>query len=256
MRTLSTMKNLPNHVAIIMDGNGRWAEQRGLPRVLGHRAGTRTVRRIVEAVRQAGVRYLTLYTFSVANWERPREEVTGLLDLIGETVRTDGADLLKNGVRVRVVGELEDLPQRVRQPVDWLIQASRHNRDLNLTLALSYGGRHDLCHAARQLAAQVAAGQLLPEEIDEALVRRTLTTADLPDPDLIIRTGGERRLSDFLVFESAYAELYFTDVLWPDVTGADLDVALRDYAGRERRFGKTSEQIQHRPSPTSLSEAA
>jgi undecaprenyl diphosphate synthase len=253
------MKTLPNHVAIIMDGNGRWAEQRGLPRLFGHRAGARTVRRAVEAAQRAGVRYLTLYTFSVANWQRPQEEVDGLLELIGETVRTDADDLLKNGVRVRVAGELDDLPARVRQPVDWLVDMSKHNRDLHLTLALSYGGRHDLCHAARQLAARVAAGQLLPEEIDETMVRRALTTAELPDPDLIIRTGGERRLSDFLVFEAAYAELFFSDVLWPDFTAADLELTLSDYAGRERRFGKTSEQVQHAarsPSSASLSDAA
>jgi undecaprenyl diphosphate synthase len=235
---------IPNHVAIIMDGNGRWAEQRGQARIQGHRQGARTVRTVVEAARQVGLRYLTLYTFSVDNWKRPTEEVNGLLDLVGETVRDYAAELLANGVRVRVIGEMDDLPARVRQPVDWLIEASAANRALNLTLALSYGGRSDMARAARQLALQVACGQLVPEEIDEALVRRTLSTAVLPDPDLVIRTGGEKRLSDFLIYEAAYAELHFCDVLWPDFTPADLHDALSDYARRERRYGKTSTQVK------------
>lgn len=235
---------IPNHVAIIMDGNGRWAEQRGQARIQGHRQGARTVRTVVEAARQAGLRYLTLYTFSVDNWKRPTEEVNGLLDLVGETVRDYAAELLANGVRVRVIGEMDDLPARVRQPVDWLIEASAANRSLNLTLALSYGGRSDMARAARQLALQVACGQLVPEEIDEALVRRTLSTAVLPDPDLVIRTGGEKRLSDFLIYEAAYAELHFCDVLWPDFTPGDLHDALSDYARRERRYGKTSTQLK------------
>ena len=163
------MKNLPQHVAIIMDGNGRWAEQRGLPRLAGHRAGTRTVKRVVEAAQQLGLRYLTLYAFSTANWGRPRPEVSGLLGLIGETVEEFRAELLGNGVRVRVVGELDDLPARTREPVDRLVAESARNTSLNLTLALSYGGRQDLALAARQLAVRVAAGLLLPEQIDEAL---------------------------------------------------------------------------------------
>jgi undecaprenyl diphosphate synthase len=238
------MTRIPSHVAIIMDGNGRWAEQRGLPRLQGHRQGARTVRTIVEAARQAGLRYLTLYTFSVDNWKRPTEEVNGLLDLVGETVRDYAAELLQNGVRVRVVGDLDELPGRVRQPVDWLIEASKGNTSLDLSMALNYGGRSDLARAVRSLAQQVACGQLLPEEIDEALLRRTLTTAVLPDPDLIIRTGGEKRLSDFLTYEAAYAELYFCDVLWPDFGAADLSQALAEFARRERRFGKTSDQVR------------
>ncbi|MCS6914273.1 MAG: polyprenyl diphosphate synthase [Myxococcales bacterium] len=238
------MTRIPTHVAIIMDGNGRWAEQRGLPRLAGHRQGARTVRTIVEAACRIGLRHLTLYTFSVDNWKRPAEEVNGLLDLVGETVRDYAAELIANGVRVHVIGDLDDLPQRVREPVDWLIEASSGNRTMDLHMALNYGGRSDLVRAVRHIAQQVACGQIVPEEIDEALLRGMLSTGLVPDPDLIIRTGGEKRLSDFLIYEAAYAEFYFCDVLWPDFSVADLNQALLDYGRRERRFGRTSEQVR------------
>lgn len=242
------MKNLPNHVAIIMDGNGRWAQDRGLPRLEGHRAGTRAVRRVVKAARELNLRYLTLYAFSSANWGRPRPEVQGLLSLIGDTIVEFREELLESGVRVRVVGELDDLPSRTREPVDRLVEDSAGNTALNLTLALSYGGRQDVALAARLLAVQVAAGLIVPEQIDESLVRRTLSTNELPDPDLLIRTGGERRLSDFLLFEGAYAELHFCDAFWPDFGLPELTAAVQDFSRRERRFGKTSEQVQKQAS--------
>ena len=236
--------SLPMHVAIILDGNGRWATTRALPRTRGHEHGAAAVQRAYRGCHDRGVRYLTLYTFSVANWSRPKDEIDVLMRLLGEFAERERDELVARGIRVEVIGELDEAPTPTRRAIEALIAATAQGASMTLTLALSYGGRRDMVHAVRALAARVRAGDVLPEEIDEGSLRRLLTTSSLPDPDLVIRTGGERRLSDFLLFESAYAELYFTDILWPDFTEATLDDALHVYARRERRYGRIALETQ------------
>jgi undecaprenyl diphosphate synthase len=229
----SNGKNLPRHVAIIMDGNGRWAQSRGLSRAEGHAEGARAVRDAVETAARVGVRYLTLYAFSVANWARPRSEVEALMRLLVQFAHQEKHELRQNGIRVNVIGSLEDLPTVTRHAVEDLIESTADGDGMTLSLALSYGGRRDIVEAARTLAVRARAGLVLPEEIDE-----------LPDVDLLIRTGGESRVSDFLLFESAYAELVFLPIMWPEFRPETLLAALDVYGGKERRFGKTSEQVQ------------
>jgi undecaprenyl diphosphate synthase len=236
---------IPRHVAIIMDGNGRWAQARGLDRAEGHAEGARAVREAVETSTRLGIKYLTLYAFSVANWARPRGEVEALMRLLIEFAKQERADLRQNGIRVNVIGNLEDLPTDTRHAVEDLIEYTADGERMTLTLALSYGGRQDIVEAARSLAVRARAGLVLPEEIDEAFFHRQMTTHSLPDVDLLIRTGGETRVSDFLLFESAYAELVFLPIMWPDFTASTLLEACDVYHGKERRFGKTSEQVQH-----------
>jgi undecaprenyl diphosphate synthase len=243
-RKLKRPQRLPQHLAIIMDGNGRWAKARGLERVEGHAEGTRAVRQTVEACAELGVKYLTLYAFSVANWKRPEPEVQALMRLLVHFSNKEKADLIKNGVRVRVVGNLEDLPLSARHAVESLMADTAHCERMTLSLALSYGGRQDLVEAARALAAKARAGLMLPEEIDEAALHREMSTACLPHVDLLIRTGGETRVSDFLLFESAYAELVFLPIMWPEFDAEALLTALEIYSAKERRFGLTSEQLQ------------
>jgi undecaprenyl diphosphate synthase len=238
------LRRLPRHVAIIMDGNGRWAKARGLARVEGHAEGARAVRETVETAAQLGIKYLTLYAFSVANWARPPAEVEALMRLLVDFARQEREELRKNGVRVSVVGNLDDLPSATRRAVDELMEFTSSGSQMTLTLALSYGSRQDIVDAARALAIRVSAGLVLPEEIDESTFRRHMNTASLPDVDLLIRTGGETRVSDFLLFESAYAELAFLSIMWPDFRPATLVEALELYAAKERRFGMTSEQVQ------------
>lgn len=241
-----SLKSLPRHVAIIMDGNGRWAQQRGLQRYEGHAQGARAVRETVETAARLGIEFLTLYAFSVANWQRPRIEVEALMRLLARFAKQEQAELRSLGIRVGVIGALEDLPSTTRHAVQELIRATADGDRMTLSLALSYGGRHDVIEAARALAAQVHAGLLLPEEIDEARLRAQMTTHSLPDVDLLIRTGGEARVSDFLLFESAYAELLFSEVMWPDFRPEHLLGAIDVYRGKERRFGLTSEQLRSR----------
>ncbi|HEY2407318.1 MAG TPA: polyprenyl diphosphate synthase [Polyangiaceae bacterium] len=235
---------LPRHVAIIMDGNGRWAKGRGLDRAEGHAEGARAVRDAVETATRVGVRYLTLYAFSVANWARPRPEVEALMRLLVEFAKQERAELRQNGIAVNVIGALEDLPTSTRHAVEDLIEYTRDGERMTLTLALSYGGRQDIVEAARSLAVRARAGLVLPEEIDEAFFHRQMTTHDLPDVDLLIRTGGETRVSDFLLFESAYAELVFLPIMWPDFRPQTLTDAIAAYGQKERRFGKTSDQVR------------
>jgi len=239
---------LPQHVAIIMDGNGRWAKQRGLPRPEGHARGARAVREVVRACRERGVRYLTLYAFSLANWSRPKEEVDALMRLLIHFAEREAAELRDRGITVRVVGRLEDLPPATRKAVEKLLDSTSPapgtSPAMTLSLALSYSGRRDLVLAAQMLARRAQQGELLPEAIDEQTLASSMTTSGLPDVDLLIRTGGEQRLSDFLLFESSYAELYFSDVLWPDFSAADLRKAFEAFAGRERRFGRTGDQLR------------
>ena len=211
-------RTLPRHVALILDGNGRWASQRGLPRTKGHEHGANAVRTAVRGTHDRHIEYLTLYAFSVNNWSRPKDEVDALMRICTEFAEGERDDLVRRGVRVRIVGELEDVPTRTRRAMERLIGDTANGGEMTLALALNYGGRRDVVNAVRALAIQARAGIVMPEEIDEVSLRKTLTTGDLPDPDLIIRTGGERRLSDFLLFESAYAELFFTETYWPDFT--------------------------------------
>ncbi len=233
---------LPRHVALILDGNGRWASQRGLPRTQGHENGASAVRTAVRGAHDRSIEYLTLYAFSVNNWSRPREEVDALMRICTEFAEGERDDLVRRGVRVLIVGELEDVPTRTRRAMERLIGETAHGTSMTLALALNYGGRRDMVNAMRALAIRARAGMVMPEEIDEQSLRSFLTTSDLPDPDLVIRTGGEKRLSDFLLFESAYAELFFTETYWPDFTEATLDEALETYARRQRRYGRTGAQ--------------
>lgn len=234
----------PQHIAIMLDGNGRWATQRGMRRQKGHEHGADAVRAAVRGCRERGIRYLTLYAFSVANWARPEEEVDALMRLCTAFCKRERAELVERGIAVKVIGDLEEVPTETRRAVEALMDETANGTDMTLALALSYGGRQDVVNAMKQIAIRARAGLLIPEEISETSLRRYLTTGDLPDPDLLIRTGGEQRLSDFLLFESAYAELYFTDTLWPDFTDETLDAALASYARRERRFGRTGEQAR------------
>ncbi len=226
----------PVHVAIIMDGNGRWAAARGLPRVAGHRAGATAVRRTIEGALESGVSWLTLYAFSSENWRRPIEEVLDLTGLLRHFIRQELQELTREGVRVRVLGERSRFDRETQAELDRAEAVTRGNARLNLNIALSYGARDEIVAAARAAAKAAAAGTLDPAALDEAAFERLLFTAGMPDPDLVIRTSGEHRLSNFLLWQSAYAELVFQDVLWPDFGAADLQAALAEYARRERRF--------------------
>ena len=228
---------LPRHIAIIMDGNGRWAQSRGLPRIAGHRRGAEAVRRTLTAATELGIPYLTLFGFSSENWKRPLSEIDDLMGLLRHYLRGEIAELHRNGVRLRVIGEVGRLSADIITLIDNAEALTRDNRAINLTIALSYGGRAEIARAARAIAEAVKAGVLAPDAVDENLFARHLLTADMPDPDLVIRTSGEQRISNFLLWQTAYSELVFTETLWPDFGKADLEQALRDYHGRERRYG-------------------
>lgn len=235
--TFVEARNLPSHVGIIMDGNGRWAQLRGGARAEGHREGSRAVRRIVRAARRLGLRALTLYAFSEQNWARPEEEVDALMGLLRDFLLSERDELLDNGIRLNAVGNLGRLPGVVRAVLDPLRKDSESRTEMTLTLALSYGGREEIATAARELAAEVAAGRLGAEDVTEAALHARMPSLRVGDPDLVIRTGGERRISNFLLYGLAYAELHFADVLWPDFAEADLYEAVASFQARERRFG-------------------
>src|SRR6204780_1444166 len=237
------MADSPQHVAIIMDGNGRWARSRGMPRVAGHRASVKVVRKIVEECAASKVRYLTLFAFSSENWLRPAEEVGMLMKLFLDSMVREVADLHSNQVRLRFIGDRGALGAALTRSMEEAESLTGSNRGLTLCVALGYGGRWDITQACRSLAVDVASGILGPADIDDALVASRLALTGIPDPDLLIRTGGELRISNFLLWNLAYAELYFTPVLWPDFSAAHLDAALTFYGERERRFGRTSEQV-------------
>jgi undecaprenyl diphosphate synthase len=226
---------LPNHIAIIMDGNGRWAEQRGLPRLIGHHAGSKNVRSVITAAIGRGIRYLTLYVFSTENWSRPASEVKGLMALLSEVIAREVAGLNREGVQLRHLGRLDNLPATLQERICKAIDLTQTNSAITVTIALNYGGRADIVDAMRSIAAR----GIPPEQIDEACIAAFLGTRGLPDPDLLIRTGGEQRLSNFLIWQSAYSELWTTAVLWPDFNVEHFDQALHDYASRKRRFGGT-----------------
>ena len=237
VKTKSPSASVPRHVAIIMDGNGRWAQQHKLPRLSGHEAGRKAVKKVVQAAIEQGVRYLTLYAFSVENWQRPREEVQGLMGLLRLVLREEMAEMGREGVRLRAIGRLQDLPEAVRQELEAAIENTKSNTKLDLILALSYGSRVEITEATKAIARQVKAGQLDPERIDETTISSHLYTRDLPDPDLLVRTSGEMRISNFMLWQISYAEIHVTPVLWPDFGKEQFGAALADYARRERRFG-------------------
>ncbi len=237
------MADSPQHVAIIMDGNGRWARSRGYPRAAGHRASVKVVRRIVEECAGRGVQYLTLFAFSSENWCRPPDEVGMLMSLFLDVLQREVDDLHRNGVRLRFIGNRELLGNALAQRMRDAETLTAANPGLGLMVALGYGGRWDLMQACRSLAAEAAAGTLQPSEIDESRLASRLALSGLPDPDLLIRTGGEQRISNFLLWNLAYTEMYFTDVLWPEFGPAQLDAAFEFFARRERRFGRTSAQV-------------
>jgi undecaprenyl diphosphate synthase len=241
-REVSDPSAVPHHVAIIMDGNGRWAKMRGLPRVEGHRRGARAVRAVVECARELRIPYLTLYAFSIENWGRPRPEVRTLMSLLQEFLRSELSLMTREGIRLRVIGDTSVLPLPVRRILARTLSATKGNRAMTLTLGLSYTGRNEIVRAARGLAAEAARGELDAEEITEELLASRLDTSGMPDPDLVIRTSGELRISNFLLWQSAYAEFVFTDVLWPDFGKAQFRQALEEYARRHRRFGLTDDQ--------------
>jgi undecaprenyl diphosphate synthase len=234
---------LPEHVAIIMDGNGRWAKSRGKPRVFGHKQGVHAVREVTEGSAELGIPYLTLYAFSTENWNRPKMEVNALMSLLVSTMDREIETLQKNNIRLQTIGDITMLPRRNYESLRNGIEQTRQNTGMTLILALNYSGRWDLVRAMQKLAGKIKSGQMTEAEINHDTFAALLSTADLPDPSLLIRTSGELRLSNFLLWEMAYTELYFTDVMWPDFTKNNLYLALKDYQQRERRFGKISEQI-------------
>lgn len=234
---------LPRHIAIIMDGNGRWAKEQGQDRLFGHFHGVESVRNIVEGCAELGIEFLTLYAFSTENWDRPQYEVVGLMELLVTTIRNEVESLDKNNIRLHVIGDLSMLPDYARKELKEALEITKKNTGLNLIMALSYSGRWELLNAVKNIAWEVKKGNISIEEIDQDTLQRYLCTSDFPDPELMIRTSGEYRISNFLLYQLAYAELYFTNVRWPDFRKQNLYEALIDYQNRERRFGKTSDQL-------------
>lgn len=234
---------IPRHIAIIMDGNGRWAKAHGLMRMFGHKQGVEVVHNITEAAAQLGLQYLTLYTFSTENWNRPKEEVDALMNLLVDTIVKETPTLMNNNVRLLTIGDTDRLPEQAKLKFMECIRQTSGNTGLKMVIALSYSSRWELAHAMQLAAEDVQKGKLSPEQVTEDTIERYLTTAGMPDPDLLIRTSGELRISNFLLWQLAYSELYFTDLLWPDFTVEELYHAIVDYQHRERRFGKTSEQV-------------
>jgi undecaprenyl diphosphate synthase len=234
---------LPRHIAIIMDGNGRWAREQGQDRLFGHYHGVESVRDIVEGCAELEIEYLTLYAFSTENWDRPEYEVVGLMELLVKTIRGEVESLNKNNIRLHVIGDINMLPQYAQKELQEALEITKSNTGLNLIMALSYSGRWELLNAVKNIAWAVRQGKLDVGEIDQDILQQYLCTSAFPDPELMIRTSGEYRISNFLLYQLAYAELYFTNVRWPDFRKANLYEALLDYQNRERRFGKTSEQV-------------
>ena len=241
---MSDFKNdLPKHLAIIMDGNGRWAEKKGKNRVQGHSDGVRAVQEVVEEAIQLKIKYLSLYAFSTENWSRPQEEIGILMKLLVNTLRSEFEKLLENRIKLKVIGNIDQLPDFVQEELRYVVNQTQNNNEMTLTLALSYGGREELTNTLKQIADKVKNNIISPEDLDESVINEHLYTCDLPDVDLLIRTSGEKRISNFMLWQVAYAELYFSEVLWPDFTKEDLHKAIINYQKRERRFGKTSKQL-------------
>ena len=239
MSAAASSRALPRHVAIIMDGNGRWAKARGLPRIAGHRSGAEAARRTVAAAAELGIPYLTLFGFSSENWKRPSSEIHDLMALLRHYLRGEIAELHRNGVRLKVIGQTARFAPDIVSMIEHAEAATRENPRITLTIALSYGGRAEIVAAVRTIAEQVACGRLAPQVVDEDCIAQHLFTAHIPDPDLLIRTSGEQRISNFLLWQCAYSELVFTKTLWPDFSKRDLEQAIDDFCGRERRYGAT-----------------
>ena len=234
---------IPKHVAIIMDGNGRWAKDKGLPREFGHQNGVNSVKSIVQEAYKSGIEYLTLYAFSIENWDRPSDEVRSLMSLLVSTLRDEFDEIFDKDIKLNAVGEINSLPKEVVSELEFIINKTKNNRKMNLTLALSYGGKQEIFNAVKMIADKVKNNLIELNNFDDSIINSHLYTKNLPDVDLLIRTSGEQRISNFLLWQIAYAELYFTDVYWPDFSKDDFNLALENYKSRERRFGKTSEQI-------------
>lgn len=240
---MTTFNNIPEHIAVIMDGNGRWAKKKGAARIFGHRNAIKAVRETVEGCAELGVKYLTLYAFSTENWGRPKAEVDGLMELLIDSLRKELSTLMKNNIRLETIGDISGLPKRCVNALDGDVEASESNSGLTLILALNYSGRAELTKAVKDIGYKIEKGEVDPDEVDESMIENQLSTSGYPDPELLIRTSGELRLSNFLLWQLAYTELYFTEVLWPDFRKPHLIEAIEDYNKRERRFGKTSEQL-------------
>ena len=234
---------IPKHVAIIMDGNGRWAKDKGLPREFGHQNGVNSVKSIVQEAYKSGIEYLTLYAFSIENWDRPSDEVSSLMSLLVSTLRDEFDEIFDKDIKLNAVGEINSLPKEVVSELEFIVNKTKNNRKMNLTLALSYGGKQEIFNAVKMIADKVKNNLIELNNFDDSIINSHLYTKNLPDVDLLIRTSGEQRISNFLLWQIAYAELYFTDVYWPDFSKDDFNLALENYKSRERRFGKTSEQI-------------
>lgn len=234
---------LPEHIAIIMDGNGRWAKKRALPRVVGHEYGVKSVRTVAETAAKLGVKYLTLYTFSTENWNRPKLEVKAIMSLLVRTIRKEVATLQKNDIRLRTIGDIKSLPKEAYKELQEAMELTSNNTRMDLVLALNYSARWDIVQATQKIASEVQKGNIKIEDIDERVISSSLNTGKLPEPDLLIRTSGEFRISNFMLWEMAYGEFYFTDIYWPEFDQEAFYKAIIDYQKRERRFGKTSEQI-------------
>lgn len=239
-------KKLPEHVAIIMDGNGRWAKHQGMDRVRGHRVGAESVREIVRTSRELGISWLTLYAFSEENWKRPNFEIRALMKLLREFLKTELDEMLENGIRLQAIGRIRKLDEKTRKTLAAVMEQTAGNREMVLTLALSYGGRQEILDAFRSLAWQIQQGTISPEQVTEETISRSLYASSMPDPDLLIRTSGEYRVSNFLLWQIAYAEIYVTPTLWPDFRREEFVRAIEDYASRERRFGATSDQMDQK----------
>jgi undecaprenyl diphosphate synthase len=237
------LQKLPNHIAIIMDGNGRWAKEKGEDRLFGHFHGVESVRNIVEGCAELGVKYLTLYAFSTENWDRPEQEVSGLMEILVDAIRKEVPTMMKNNIKMHVIGEMDMLPVVAQNGLKEALAETELNTGLNLILALSYSSRSELLYAIKQIANEVKTGNLLPDNINQDTIKQYLHTSEFPDPELMIRTSGEYRISNFLLYQLAYAELYFTDTRWPDFRKENLYAAIHNFQNRERRFGKTSEQL-------------
>lgn len=237
------LSRVPRHVAVIMDGNGRWAQEHGQPRVLGHRSGVDAVRTIAEAAAEIGVEWLTLYAFSTENWNRPVLEVNALMDILVDAVTREVETMNRNDIRLNLIGDIDHLPPATRNAMRKGLEDTRHNKRMTLTLALNYSSRWEITEAVREAVRRAAAGELKPEDVSEAFVSGLLATAGMPDPELLIRTSGELRISNYLLWQIAYTELFFSDVFWPDFDREAFFGAILDYQGRERRFGKISEQL-------------
>lgn len=241
---VSETANIPKHIAIIMDGNGRWAQKQGSPRVVGHKAGVETVRGIIQACAEKEIKVLTLFAFSSENWRRPKKEVSLLMSLFLAALQREVKKLHKNDVQLRIIGDVTAFDNKIQEQIIKAQELTKNNKGLVLNIAANYGGQWDITCAVKSLATQVESGVLKVEDINSELIHQNLTMSDLPEPDLFIRTGGEKRISNFLIWQLAYSELYFTDTLWPDFDREAFDLALASFAGRQRRFGHTGEQIE------------